>query len=93
MKLWIVYFESANYCGYGEYCVVRADDSTNAEIIAESYAEDNYCEEDSDQWYDENGHDPDRWAEIKKVELFDEGHECWQYYIDPSQSSFYPVIN
>jgi hypothetical protein len=93
MKLWIVYFESANYCGYGEYCVVQAETEDEARNIAAHYAEEFYYEQDGDQYMEEHGCDADCWADIKTVELFDGNHDCWKYYTDPNQSVFYPLIN
>ena len=94
MKLWVIYFESANYCGYGEHCVVKAETEDEAREVASGYAEDFYYEQDSDQYYEDYAEeDPEYWADIKTVELFDETHESWKYFKDPKQSSFYPLIN
>lgn len=97
MKLWLIYFESANYCGYGEHCVVRSKDEEDARDIAEGYANEFYHEQDYDQYVDEYGKEAADeegfWANIQTCEEFDESHESWKYYIDPAQKSFYPEIN
>jgi hypothetical protein len=92
--MWIIYFESANYCGYGEYCIVNAETEDEARNIAEPYAESHYYDEDSDQYYqDYEGEEAECWASIMRVEEFGPEHDCWEYYQDPNQTHFYPVIN
>lgn len=95
MKLWLIYFESANYWGYGEHCVVQADSEDDAREIAYDHCNDFYYEQDSEQYIEENGSDEDvgSWADIQTCEEFDESHEYWKFYIDPGQSSFYPKLN
>jgi hypothetical protein len=95
MKLWVIYFESANYCGYGHHCLVLADSPEEAEILVKDYIEEYYYEEDSDQYYDEHGHDQDpcEWAEIKTCEEFTPAHECWEFAWSPDQAQFYERIN
>lgn len=97
MKLWIVYFESANYCGYGAHCLVRAETEDQARTLAEGYAEDFYYDQDQDQYYEEHPENmdvgPDSWADIKTVEVLDENHESWIFVQMPSQASIYPMIN
>ena len=94
-QLWLIYFESANYCGYGDFCVVEAESAKLAEEIAEPFAEACYYEQDCAQYYEDNGVDfgPAAWAEIMRCEPFDESHECWKYYLDPDQSQFSPKVN
>ena len=94
MKTWIVYFVSANYCGYGEYCLVKAETENEARKYANGYAEDLYYEQDCDQWHEEHGEDtPVAWAYIKTIEILDESHECWMFVQDPKQAIFYPMVN
>lgn len=96
-QLWLIYFESANYVGYGGYCVVEANSEDEAKEAAYHYVEDYYYQEDSDQYYEDYGdeEEPYAWGEIMKVEVFNEQHDCWEYYNDPSkgQSQFYPKLN
>ena len=93
--LWLAYFESANYCGYGEYCVVEASSEEEANEIASSYAEEQYFEQDNEQYVEEHGdeEEPVHWANIHWAVPFDESHDCWKYYIDPTQKQFFPKIN
>lgn len=95
MKLWLGYFESANYAGFGEYCIAKAKTEDEARSVISAYAEDYYYEQDSDQWFEENEvcENDESWAEVVRVVEFDESHELWGYYKNPGQSSFYPEIN
>lgn len=93
MQIYLVYFESANYAGYGHRCVVKAQSEDEAEYLAKGHAEDVYYDEDSDQWYDENEDDPCEWAAILTVEEFGPEHDTWQYFMDKTQREhFYPCI-
>ncbi len=95
MKLWLVYFESANYIGCGEYCVVTADSEDAAREAAIGYAEEFYYEQDACQWEDDNEgcENEGPWASIVYVVEFNESHELWKHYIDPKQTRFYPKLN
>lgn len=76
--LWLVYFESANYAGYGEHRLVEAETEDQARDIIEPIAEDFYMEEDRYQLEDED-YDIDNcnYACIKSVEEFTPEHEDW----------------
>lgn len=92
--LYIVYADSANYCGYGQHFVVEASSEDEAsELVVES-AEDYFREQDEGQ-LDDEGHDLDGmvFANIVSVEELNEDHECWSFYNDPSQSEFYIRVN
>jgi hypothetical protein len=93
--LYIVYAESANYCGYGQHFVVEANDEVEAQDFTEEAAEEYFCEQDRDQleedgWYDLDGM---IFADIKSVEEFGPGHTSWEFYQDPSQAEFYIKVN
>lgn len=94
-QLYCVYFESANYCGFGEYCLVMADSEPDAMSIQAviEYAEEYYQEQDEDQFIEENGEDTDgvTWACIMTAVLVS-GSEFEAYIADPSQAGFYPMI-
>ena len=94
--LWLVYFESANYCGYGEHVVVEASSAEAAEDAAQAYADAHYQEEDFEQYADEHGeyeaHELGSWATILTVVEFNEAHPSWEFYINPTQKQFYPTI-
>ena len=102
-ELWVVYFESANYCGYGEYCLVWAADEDDAQDAAGEWAEDSYREQDEQQFKEENGDDEDdesctdgvMWATIMKCYPLasDEGEDIRGYLQDETQKQFYQIVN
>lgn len=93
-QLYVIYFTSANYCGYGEHCVVWAENEEKAREIAAPYAEAFYYEDDYNQYVEENdGEDADAWASINTVELLIES-DSYEFYQDKEQrESFYPCVN
>lgn len=94
MKLWIIYFESANYCGYGEHCLVLAEDEDEARELSVDYAEQHYREEDEEQYIDEYGEDDGViWSSIISCEEFTPEHDSWKFAWDPEQAHFYERIN
>lgn len=98
MELYAVYFESANYAGYGEHCLVWANSETEAieHDAVISYAEEVYREQDEEQFEEEHGEDFDLedvvWAHIKSAELV-AGSEVEKYLEDETQAEFYPMLN
>lgn len=78
--LWIVYFESANYAGYGEHRIVEADSEDEARDTIDPVASDFYMDEDREQ-LEEDGHDLDDciFASIISVEEFTPEHKYWKY--------------
>ena len=91
--LWLIYAESAHYCGYGQHFVVEADHVETAEIRAEHAINDYFYEQDGDQLL-EDGVDADECLyTICSIEQFDETHESWAWYNDPDQSEFYIRVN
>lgn len=97
-QLYVVYFESANYCGAGEYVLVWAtdeDDAMSNDALIE-YAEDYYRDQDYEQYMEENdGEEPDGvgWANIQSAELLSESeHE--EYALNPKPDcSVYQYMN
>jgi hypothetical protein len=92
--LYIIYCESANYCGYGQHFVVEADNETQAEELALDATEDYFREQDESQ-LEEEGFDLDgmMYSSIMTTEPFDPAHDSWKYYQDPSQAEFYIKVN
>lgn len=93
MELYVVYFESANYAGYGEHCLVWANSVEEAmenEDVA-SYAEDFYYDQDCTQYYEEHeDEEPGNWASIMSaVPLKDSEFEEFV----SNQPEFYPIVN
>lgn len=94
-QLYCVYFESANYCGFGEYCLVMAESESeamdNPEVVA--YAEEVYRQQDEENFIEDNGEDTDgvTWASVMSADPVS-GSEFEAYTADPSQANFYPMI-
>ena len=95
-ELYVVCFESANYAGAGETCLAWATSEEDAKEAAASYAEDFYREQDEDQWKEEYAEDMDEddvmWATVTSAVLL-KGSEYEEYQKDPSQASFYQLVN
>ncbi len=92
-ELYVVYFESANYAGYGEHALVWA--SSVEEALADEqlaqHAEEFYYEQDGDQYLEEHGDDDGVvWAYIGSA-LPLKGSEFEQYVA--KQPQLYPVVN
>ena len=97
-ELYVVEFESANYCGAGEYCLVWASNEKDAEDAASAHAEEFYYEQDSEQWEEENEGESDEdvtWANMKSAYPLasDEAEDVRKYLLDPTQVRFYPIVN
>jgi hypothetical protein len=92
--LYIIYAESANYCGYGQHFVVEADSETQAEELAYDTCEDYFREQDESQLEDDLFNlDGMVYSNIMTVEPFDAAHDSWKYYQDDSQAEFYIRVN
>lgn len=102
-ELWVVYFESANYCGYGEHCLVWATSEKDAKYAASSYAEEQCMQQDSDQYKEEYGDNEDDedclqgvlWANVQTAFALssEEGEDVRGYLLDDTQKQFYPIVN
>ena len=94
MNLFILYFESANYCGYGHHAVVRASDHEDAAAKAWPIMEEYFQEQDEDQYIEENGN-PDgvMWATLIRSEVLDKNHEDWEFVVKPGQAQFYEFVD
>lgn len=92
--LYIVYCESANYCGYGQHFVVEANDEAEAEDLVLEASEEYFCEQDRDQ-LEEEEHDLEgmTFATTVSVEPFGPKHKSWEFYQDPGQAEFYIKVN
>lgn len=90
-KLWVIDYESANYAGAGEYVTVWAVDEDEACDLASHHMENYYYEQDSDQYYDENGETDDiTWSHVTRVELMETSphKEFWE-----KDKTYYPCVN
>ena len=93
--LYIIYYESANYCGYGEHVVVHANSEDEAKDKAFYHMEEFYREQDEEQYLEEHEDDPDfegPWSTVITCDLFGPGHEQWEFFMMPSQAIHYPII-
>lgn len=96
-ELWVVYFESANYCGYGEHCLVWATDSEGAKEAASEYAENYYYEQDTEQYMEDHGYENEEaWASFIKDPYplsSEEAEDIRGYLLNETQKRFYPIVN
>lgn len=92
-KLFLIDYESSQWCGGSSHCVVRATDADAATILAEEHMETEMRELFSDEYDDEDDCDDECAYSINSVEEFDESHEYWKYFIDPVHSQFFPLVN
>ena len=79
--------------------VVWAENADHAVLLAEYHMEEAMRELFSDEYnddYDEENergmYDDESAVTVNSIEVFDENHECWKFFCDPSQAEFYPVI-
>lgn len=93
-ELFIIEYECAHWCGGNSCVVVWAENKAHAEILAEYHMDESMRELFSDEYNDEDGEEYDQECAytVNSVEFFDEKHEQWKYFCDPSQAEFYPVI-
>lgn len=98
--LWLINYESSEWCGGESHVVVVAETADEASYLAEDHMDSNMRELFSDEYrelaesYDEAGEDME-WNcayTINSIEAFDENHESWKFYCDPSQEQFFPTI-
>ena len=93
-KLWLLYYESATYTGYGQHAVVRAPDEDLAQELAEPYMETYFSYQDGDQYAEENGDEdyPIMWSSFVNCEPLDSAHSSWKWITDPGQAEFYEFV-
>jgi len=91
--LWIIYAESALYCGYGQHFVVEALNKSSAEFLADADMQEYFYEQDYDQAVEEGQKAEAGTYSIMSCEPFGPDHESWEFYCDPGQSEFYTRVN
>lgn len=102
-QLYIIDYECAHqcahWCGGSSNVVVWAEDEDHALSLAESHMEEEMRELFSDEYndvYDEELEEGDYDQEydyiVNSVEAFGPGHDQWNFYLDPGQSIYYPVV-
>lgn len=98
-QLYIIDYENAHWCGGQLNCLAWAKSPEEAVIIAEGHMEDAQRELFSDEFGDveddEDAGDYDDVAAftVNSVEIMDCNHEDWKFFMDPTQSQFYPIVN
>jgi hypothetical protein len=94
-QLYIIDYESSQWCGGASHCVVWATDVDDAVDEASDYMEDEMRELFADEYNDEDEEcDVNECAySVNAVESFDETHEYWKFYMDTEQSQFFPLVN
>ena len=92
-QLYIIDYESSQWCGGQSHCVVWATDVDDAVIQASDHMEDEMRELFSDEYEDEDI-DPDMESAVavNSVEILDEKNEHWEFFNHATQAQFYPVI-
>ena len=93
-RLYVVEYESMNYCGAPSHCLVWAFEEEDAMESAEQHATEDCFEQDGEQYLEDYGDDDDAvWASIKSAVLL-EGSEYAEYVEDLNQQqTYYPVVN
>ena len=97
MQLYLIDYESSQWCGGSSNVVVWAKDESDAEDKAVLHMEESMRELFSTE-YEElleeegEGADEDQAYTINSIEVFDPSHKCWQFYMDPTQAEFFPLI-
>ena len=92
--LYLIYAESANYCGYGMHFVVEADCESDAHAAAEMSIEEYFYEQDSEECQEDYGDGFDGpYGSVVRIEEFGPEHGSWKFYQDPTQSEFYWKVN
>lgn len=99
-KLWLIDYESSQWCGGQSYVVVHAETANEALWKAEPHMEeamrelfaDEYAEHALDEDGMENELDDECAYAVNSIEQFDETHEQWEFFKNPSQAIYYPVI-
>lgn len=90
--LYLVYAESAQYCGYGQHFVVQADSDREVDDLVANAADDYFYDLYNEE-LEEDGEDYGPYHTVHTVEEFGPEHESWKYYKDPSQAEFYIEVN
>ena len=99
-QLYIIEYESAHWCGGQSHCVVWAENSDEAEVLAGLHMEESMRELFSDEYHDEFDDDYEQYSVyddesayvVTWCEPLTPAHDHWEYYQDPTQSEFYPEI-
>jgi hypothetical protein len=94
---YLIDYENAHWCGGQMNVVVWAENETEAEILAADYMEETQREQFSQEYGDsvceDEEYEDESAVSINSIELFDEGHKEWEFFMNPTQrAAFYPII-
>lgn len=95
-QLFIIKYENAFWCG-GELnvCVwaLNPDDAVNEASDHMEESQRDLFQTEIDEDIAEGGNaDEDTQSTVTSVEFFNKDHNEWEFYQNPTQSEFYPVI-
>lgn len=98
-RLYIIQYDSAHWCGGESHCVVWAENADEALLEASVFMEDNMRElfsAEYDDYYNDDteagAYDDESAYVVNWCEPLTPEHEHWEYFQDPSQSQFYPML-
>lgn len=95
MQLYIIDYESYQWCGGGSHVVVHASSPEEAALKASLHMDETMRELFSDEYDDPDmeGQDDEQAYTINAIEVLDEESPYWQFWQDPEQrAAFYPEI-
>lgn len=94
-QLFIIDYESSQWCGGQSHCVVWATDADDAVDQASVYMEEEMRELFSDEYEDDEEEcDSMECAySVNSVEILDEKNEHWEFFQHETQAQFYPIVN
>jgi len=93
LKLYIITYDSAHWCGGELNCVVTAASPEHAVLLAEHHMAECQLELFDDEYQEEEWLQDECPYQVTSVEVLDPSNEHWEFYNNPSQSSFYPVVS
>ena len=95
-QLFIIDYECAHWCGGQSNVVVWAENKDHARELAEVHMEEDMRElffGEYDNSEEDGGlYDDESAVSVNSVEEFGSTHDEWQFFLDPSQLQFYPII-
>lgn len=95
MKLWLIDYESSQWCGGQSNVVVHAEDADHAQELASEHMDEAMRELFADH-YDGESEDAcenEQAYSVNKVEEFNPDHDEWKFFMDEGQRRvFYPEV-
>ena len=94
---YLIDYENAHWCGGQMNVVVWAHDEEEARVLAADHMEETQREQFSSEYGDsvceDEEYEDESAVSINSVELFDEGHPQWEFFMNAAQrDAFYPII-